>query len=108
VARRVREDLALLGHGIEVFGPIHRDLTLGNLLFGARTGRVGVTDFDQCGLGHHLFDLSVVLRSLLRSWRRAGRPEGTLERAQEARSSGATPTSGACPRTTIASSAPST
>ncbi len=83
-ARRVREDLALLGHGIEVFGPIHRDLTLGNLLFGARTGRVDVTDFDQCGLGHDLFDLSVVLRSLLRSWRRAGRPEGTLERAQEA------------------------
>lgn len=83
-ARRVREDLDGLGRGIEVFGPIHRDLTLGNLLFGARTGAVGATDFDQCGLGYYLFDLSVVLRSLLRSWRRAGRPEGTQERTREA------------------------
>ena len=83
-ARRVREDLDGLGHGAEVFGPIHRDLTLGNLLFETRTGMVGATDFDQCGLGHYLFDLSVVLRSLLRSWRRAGRPEGTQERAREA------------------------
>ncbi len=83
-ARRVREDLERLKHGAEVFGPIHRDLTLGNLLFGARTQGVGVTDFDQCGLGHYLFDLSVVLRSLLRSWRLAGRPEGTQERARGA------------------------
>jgi Ser/Thr protein kinase RdoA (MazF antagonist) len=53
-------------------------------LFGARREEVGVIDFDQCGLGYYLFDLSVVLRTLLPSWRRAGRPEGPRRRALEA------------------------
>jgi Ser/Thr protein kinase RdoA (MazF antagonist) len=83
-SRRVREDLDGLGHGAGVFGPIHRDLTLKNLLFGAHREEVGVIDFDQCGLGYYLFDLSVVLRTLLPSWRRAGRPEGPRRRALEA------------------------
>lgn len=82
-SRRVREDIEGLGHGSGVFGPIHRDLTLRNLLFrdpGADTRvAVGATDFDQCGLGHYLFDLSVVLRALRPRWRRAGRPPELAE-----------------------------
>ena len=88
VARRAFEDLEDLGHGIGVFGPIHRDLTLKNLLFGGRDGArreaVGATDFDQSGLGHYLFDLSVVLRALRPLWRRTGSPELTEGRAREA------------------------
>lgn len=89
VGRRVREDLEGLGQGSGAFGPIHRDLTLKNLLFGgpgaAPREAVGVTDFDQCGLGYYLFDLSVVLRALRPRWRRAGRPPELVEgRVREA------------------------
>ena len=82
-SRRVRWDLEDLGHGSKVFGPIHRDLTPRNLLFGARQEGAGATDFDQCGLGHYLFDLSVVLRSLCPLRRRIGYPEPE-DRAREA------------------------
>lgn len=84
VTRRVRRELEDLGYGSGVFGPIHRDLTFKNLLFGARQEGAGATDFDQCGLGHYLFDPSVVLRSLRPLWRSAGRPELAEDRAREA------------------------
>jgi Ser/Thr protein kinase RdoA (MazF antagonist) len=61
-AQRVHEDLQKLGHGSETFGPIHRDLHLGNILF--HGSRVGVIDFDLCGLGHYLLDLAVLLNAL--------------------------------------------
>lgn len=85
-SRYVRADLDDLGRGD--FGPIHRDLTLKNLLIGgpdaALRGTAGATDFDQCGLGHYLFDLSVVLRALRPRWRQAGRPpELAAERVWE-------------------------
>ena len=88
-ARRACEDLEGLGRGSGVFGLIHRDLTLKNLLLGGRAGvpsrAVGVTDFDQSGLGYYLFDLSVVLRALQPLWRRAGyHPELTEGWAREA------------------------
>lgn len=88
VARRVRGELDGFGYGSEVFGPVHRDLTLTNLLFGdagGHQGAAGATDFDQSGLGHYLFDLSVVLRALRPRWRRAGRcPELSEARVREA------------------------
>ncbi|WP_166179418.1 phosphotransferase enzyme family protein [Rubrobacter tropicus] len=84
VARRVRGDCGDLGHGSEVFGPIHRDLNLKNLLFGARHEGAGVTDFDQCGLGYYLLDLSVVLRALRPLWRHGERPGLAEGRAREA------------------------
>ena len=87
-SRRVRESLEGLGYESGVFGPIHRDLNFRNLLFEDRAGAgqeaVGATDFDQCGFGHYLFDLSVVLRSLRNLQRRSGRSEPTEERAREA------------------------
>jgi Ser/Thr protein kinase RdoA (MazF antagonist) len=87
-ARRIRQDLEDLGCGGGVFGPIHRDLTLKNLLFGGRAGarreRVRVMDFDRCGLGHYLFDLSVVLRALRPLWLGAGRLDRVRDRVREA------------------------
>lgn len=59
VARRVRRDLEELGYGREVFGPIHRDLTLRNIVF--QNGTVGAIDFDLCGLGHYLLDLAATM-----------------------------------------------
>jgi Ser/Thr protein kinase RdoA (MazF antagonist) len=61
-ARRVRGRLEELGEGGEVFGPIHRDLGLGNIVF-SRAG-VGALDFDLCGLGHYLLDLSALRMDL--------------------------------------------
>jgi Ser/Thr protein kinase RdoA (MazF antagonist) len=61
-SQRVREVLQELGEGSEVFGLIHRDLTLDNLLFDA--GTVGAVDFDLCGLGYYLFDVHTVRTSL--------------------------------------------
>ncbi len=61
-ARHVREDLQRLGESREVFGVIHRDLKLENLLFDG--ARVGALDFDLCGLGYYLFDLWTVRNSL--------------------------------------------
>jgi Ser/Thr protein kinase RdoA (MazF antagonist) len=71
-ARRVHEDLQELGYGKDTFGPIHRDLHLSNILFHAR--RVGVIDFDLCGLGHYLLDLAVLLNGLRLSVLRSQRP----------------------------------
>lgn len=61
-ARRVREELQRLGEESEVFGVIHRDLKLENLLFDGP--RVGAVDFDLCGLGYYLFDLYTMRDSL--------------------------------------------
>jgi Ser/Thr protein kinase RdoA (MazF antagonist) len=44
--QRVGEDLRELGCGRDAYGPIHRDLHLGNLVFDGE--RVGVIDFDLC------------------------------------------------------------
>jgi Ser/Thr protein kinase RdoA (MazF antagonist) len=61
-AQRVRRDLEELGYGNEVFGLVHRDLNLNNLMFG--DGTVGAIDFDLCGLGHYLLDLATILGAL--------------------------------------------
>ena len=58
----MREELRGLGEGREVFGVIHRDLKLENLVFDG--ARVGAVDFDLCGLGHYLLDLCTVRDSL--------------------------------------------
>jgi len=61
-ARRVRLDLERLGEGNDVFGLIHRDLNLENLVF--RDGVVGAIDFDLSGWGYYLFDLYKVRMGL--------------------------------------------
>jgi Ser/Thr protein kinase RdoA (MazF antagonist) len=61
-ARLVRGDLDRLGYGPGVFGIVHRDLKLENLLF--EGGRVSAIDFDMGGLGHYMLDARVFRASL--------------------------------------------
>jgi Ser/Thr protein kinase RdoA (MazF antagonist) len=51
-----------LGAGADVYGMIHADLHQDNYLFSGR--RVGAIDFDDCGWGHYLHDLSVTLSEI--------------------------------------------
>lgn len=62
-----------LGTGPEVFGLIHADLHQENYLF--HRGQVRAIDFDDCGLGHFLYDLAVTLSEL------RGRPDYAVLRA---------------------------
>ena len=61
-AERVRQDLQELGKDRNVFGIIHRDLHLNNILF--HDGTAYVIDFEVCGWGYYLFDVAVTLSSL--------------------------------------------
>jgi aminoglycoside phosphotransferase (APT) family kinase protein len=51
-----------LGKDSNVFGIIHRDLHLNNILF--HDGEAYVIDFEVCGWGYYLFDVAVTLLSL--------------------------------------------
>ncbi|WP_405060046.1 phosphotransferase [Kribbella sp. NBC_01505] len=59
IARRMRTVMAGLGTAPDTFGLIHADLHLENALFDANA--VHVIDFDDCGLGYHLYDIAVPL-----------------------------------------------
>jgi Ser/Thr protein kinase RdoA (MazF antagonist) len=61
-ARRIQEDVQALGEGRDVFGLIHRDFHLNNLVFDGST--VGAIDFDNCCFGHYLLDLSTMVMVL--------------------------------------------
>ena len=61
-AQRVYKRLEELGEGRDVFGLIHFDVALRNVVFSGE--RVGVIDFDGCGLGYYLLDLATFCRSL--------------------------------------------
>jgi Ser/Thr protein kinase RdoA (MazF antagonist) len=56
---QIRQVLTELGYGADVFGLIHADLHQENYLF--HRGRVCAIDFDDCGFGHYLYDLTVTL-----------------------------------------------
>jgi Ser/Thr protein kinase RdoA (MazF antagonist) len=56
---QIQQVLAELGYGAGVFGLIHADLHQDNYLF--HRGGVLAIDFDDCGFGHYLYDLSVTL-----------------------------------------------
>jgi len=56
---RVRHVLAEIGYAPNVFGLIHADLHQENYCF--HHGEMRLIDFDDCGYGHHLFDLGVTL-----------------------------------------------
>jgi Ser/Thr protein kinase RdoA (MazF antagonist) len=59
---KIRETTESLGQGPDVYGLIHADLHQENYLF--HRGEVCAIDFDDCGYGHHLYDLSVTLYEL--------------------------------------------
>ncbi len=58
----IRTVFQQLGAGQDVFGLIHADLHQENYCFHHGTPRV--IDFDDCGWGHYMFDLSVTLREV--------------------------------------------
>lgn len=64
-ARRSRERLNELGGERDVFGLIHQDITFRNIVF-SNEG-LGIIDFDMCGLGYYLFDLSAFRSNLERT-----------------------------------------
>ena len=55
---RVHEDLTAYGRSPRRYGLIHADLNLDNMLFDGE--RAILLDFDDCGFGWHLFDLSTI------------------------------------------------
>jgi Ser/Thr protein kinase RdoA (MazF antagonist) len=63
VATLVRAALDRLGTAPEVYGMVHGDLHTANYLF--ERGHVGAIDFEDCGLGHYLYDLAVILDEVL-------------------------------------------
>ena len=71
-AERAREDLRALGESRNVFGLIHGDINLGNLIFCG--GTVGIIDFDTCGWGYYLYDLSRLYTALRRHYRNRAEP----------------------------------
>jgi Ser/Thr protein kinase RdoA (MazF antagonist) len=59
VAARLRSKMDTLGEGSHVFGLIHSDLNLSNLLFAK--GAVAAIDFEECAWGYYLSDIAVTL-----------------------------------------------
>lgn len=59
VTALVDRAMRALGESPDVFGLIHADLHLGNVLFSGREARP--IDFDDCGFGHRIYDFAVVL-----------------------------------------------
>ena len=58
-AREVaRSDLISIGQHGQLYGLIHSDLNLDNMLFNGVD--IAAIDFDDCGFGWHLFDLATV------------------------------------------------
>lgn len=62
VAERVREAMQALGQGPQQFGMIHGDLLAKNLLF--HEGQAAALDFEYCGPGYYLYDLTPLLWQL--------------------------------------------
>lgn len=54
-----RAAMDMLGERSATFGLIHADLHLDNVLFAG--GEARPIDFDDCGLGHWLYDIAVTL-----------------------------------------------
>ena len=63
VIEKVQGVLDALGTEPKVYGLIHADLHQWNYLF--RGGEVRAIDFDDCGFGHFLYDITVTLFNLL-------------------------------------------
>ena len=55
----IRSSLATLKQNTETFGLIHNDLHLGNCVFDR--DKIKVFDFDDCGWGYYLYDLTTYL-----------------------------------------------
>jgi Ser/Thr protein kinase RdoA (MazF antagonist) len=59
VAGHMRQVMGELGEGGEVWGLIHTDLHMWNVLF--TDGEARAIDFDDCGWGYWIYDLALIL-----------------------------------------------
>lgn len=87
----IRERLECFGQGPEVFGLIHADLRLANLLVEGE--RLYIIDFDDCGFGWFLYDFATALSfiehepvvpDLFSAWAAGYRRVGALSPAEAA------------------------
>ena len=62
VAEELSNVMRQLGQGPDVFGLIHADAHLDNVLFSGREARL--IDFDDCGFGYRIYDVAVALWEL--------------------------------------------
>ena len=62
VADEVGDVMQRLGQGPNVFGLIHADAHLDNVLFDGQEARL--IDFDDCGFGYRIYDVAVALWEL--------------------------------------------
>ena len=62
VAQNVGSLMQQLGEGADVFGLIHADAHLDNVLFDRQQARL--IDFDDCGFGYRIYDVAVALWEL--------------------------------------------
>jgi Ser/Thr protein kinase RdoA (MazF antagonist) len=62
VAEKVGDVMQQLGRGANVFGLIHADAHLDNVLFDGQQARL--IDFDDCGFGYRMYDVAVALWEL--------------------------------------------
>lgn len=76
VTARVRASMDAIGRDRAHFGIIHGDLLLKNVLFDA--GRVHALDWEYCGWGYYLYDLTPVLWMLKPHARYAERADALL------------------------------
>lgn len=61
-AQRIKAHLRDLGDGSDTFGVIHSDLNPSNFVF--REGAAYAIDFEECGWGYYLYDITVTLSEL--------------------------------------------
>ena len=89
-ANTVRDELRRFRRGEDRFGLIHADMRLANLMF--HQGNIRVIDFDDCGFGFFLYDLSTALSfiedapevpDLVNAWVRGYRGVLPLSAAEE-------------------------
>jgi Ser/Thr protein kinase RdoA (MazF antagonist) len=64
VSESLRHAMDALGDGPDVFGLVHADMHLGNVLF--KNGTARAIDFDDCGRAHRVYDISVALQDYRR------------------------------------------
>lgn len=64
-AERIQQNLQDFGESSEIFGIIHGDLHSANFI--AHNGVMYVIDFDECGYGYYLYDLTPTYLNLRRT-----------------------------------------